>query len=203
MENIENLTKIVAKNLVYYRKSSGYTQIQVAEMFNYSDKSISKWERGEGMPDIFILKQLAELYNISMEDFFKEKVKKIRVISNKAHIIITSLSAGLVWLVAVTIYVLLMMFGLPEYDPLIWLTFIYAIPAMFIVVVVFACIWFSLWIQCLSVSALTWSVAGALFAGLHFGNIRLSWLVFIVALVLQFLILLWYLLKRRTKKEII
>ena len=62
MEKYENLTAIIAENLVYYRKKAQMTQLQLAEKLNYSDKSISKWERGEGVPDIFILAQLAKLY---------------------------------------------------------------------------------------------------------------------------------------------
>ena len=55
MENIENLKSIIAKNLTTYRKKAGITQQELADKLNYSDKSISKWERGEGVPDIYIL----------------------------------------------------------------------------------------------------------------------------------------------------
>ena len=53
----EYLQGIIANNIVYYRKQLQLTQSQLAEKINYSDKAISKWERGEGVPDIFILKQ--------------------------------------------------------------------------------------------------------------------------------------------------
>ena len=56
MENdIANQQELLAKNLAYYRKASGLTQLELADKFNYSDKSVSKWERGEGFPDIFVL----------------------------------------------------------------------------------------------------------------------------------------------------
>ena len=44
MEENKTLEQIIAENLVYYRKESGLTQLEIAEKFNYSDKSISKWE---------------------------------------------------------------------------------------------------------------------------------------------------------------
>ena len=54
MEKEKNQQELLAKNLAYYRKASGLTQLELAEKFNYSDKSVSKWERGEGFPDVFV-----------------------------------------------------------------------------------------------------------------------------------------------------
>ena len=83
MENdINNQQELLAKNLAYYRKASGLTQLELAEKFNYSDKSVSKWERGESVPDVFTLKELANFFNITIEDFFSNKPvtqkKKVR-----------------------------------------------------------------------------------------------------------------------------
>ena len=43
MENVNEINEKIAKNLVYYRKQAGYTQAELAEKINYTDKSISKW----------------------------------------------------------------------------------------------------------------------------------------------------------------
>ena len=51
------LTRRIAANLVYYRKLHNMTQAELASV-RYSDKSISKWERGVGVPDIFVLSLL-------------------------------------------------------------------------------------------------------------------------------------------------
>ena len=81
MEKYENLTAIIAENLVYYRKKAQMTQLQLAEKLNYSDKSISKWERGEGVPDIFILAQLAKLYGLTgKKDILSQKTLKIGIL---------------------------------------------------------------------------------------------------------------------------
>ncbi len=57
----ERLKKNIAKNLSSLRKSAGLTQAELGEKLTYSDKSISKWERGDGLPDLLVLDKLAEL----------------------------------------------------------------------------------------------------------------------------------------------
>ena len=79
MENENKQQELLAKNLVYYRKASGLTQLELADKFNYSDKSISKWERGEGFPDVFVLKSLADFYGINVDDFYQEEHKLVIV----------------------------------------------------------------------------------------------------------------------------
>ena len=74
------LEKIVAANITELRKSKQWTQLELAEKLNYSDKSISKWERGDGIPDLKTLCKMAELFSVSL-DFFvtdgaSEQLKK-------------------------------------------------------------------------------------------------------------------------------
>lgn len=47
---MEDLKEIIAKNLTQLRTHAQLTQIQLAEKLNYSDKAVSKWERGEAIP---------------------------------------------------------------------------------------------------------------------------------------------------------
>ena len=63
-ESDEKLRQLIAENIAYYRKLNGDTQAGLAEKLSYSDKSVSKWERGDGTPDIFILSHIASLYGI-------------------------------------------------------------------------------------------------------------------------------------------
>ena len=67
-ESEELLQQRIAENIAYYRKQNGDTQADLAEKLNYSDKSVSKWERAEGTPDIFILSKIADLYHITVQD---------------------------------------------------------------------------------------------------------------------------------------
>ena len=54
----QKLKSQIGANLSAYRKRAGMTQAGLAEKLNYSDKAISKWERGESVPDVLILCQL-------------------------------------------------------------------------------------------------------------------------------------------------
>lgn len=68
----ESLSLIIAKHLSTLRKAKGLTQGEVAERFNYSDKSISKWEKGDSLPDIGVLKDLADFYEVSLDFLVSE-----------------------------------------------------------------------------------------------------------------------------------
>lgn len=70
---MEELKKIIAKNLVTYRKQAHFTQAELAEKLGYSDKNVSKWERAEGVPDVLVLHQLAEMYGVTVNDFFVDR----------------------------------------------------------------------------------------------------------------------------------
>ena len=86
MENIENLKSIIADNLTYYRKKAGITQQELAEKLNYSDKSVSKWERGEGVPDIYILKQIADLFEVTVNDLIESRSSAPQKLNKKKHL---------------------------------------------------------------------------------------------------------------------
>ena len=71
MDIKENL----AQNLAYYRKGVALTQAELAEKLNYSDKAVSKWERGESVPDLYVLKQLADFYGVTIDSLISEPNK--------------------------------------------------------------------------------------------------------------------------------
>ena len=68
----EKLKLQIGSNIANYRKGSGLTQAGLAEKLNYSDKAVSKWERGESMPDVLTLMQLAEQFEISVGDLLED-----------------------------------------------------------------------------------------------------------------------------------
>ncbi|MCQ2400236.1 MAG: helix-turn-helix domain-containing protein, partial [Clostridia bacterium] len=72
MEQKETL----AKNLIKYRKALGLTQLELAEKLSYTDKAVSKWERAEAAPDVFVLKSLADLYGITVDKLLTEDPQK-------------------------------------------------------------------------------------------------------------------------------
>ena len=64
---MEDIKAIIAENIVLLRRGRGMTQIELAEKLNYSDKAVSKWERGESVPDISVLKQIADIFGVTVD----------------------------------------------------------------------------------------------------------------------------------------
>lgn len=203
MENdINSQQELLAKNLAYYRKASGLTQLELAEKFNYSDKSVSKWERGEGFPDIFVLKSLADFYGISVDDFYQSEHKAVKVSQSRKRkqTYLKLLSIGIAWLVVVLTFFFLNTLLAKDAAFKPWLTFIYGILITAIVWLVWEFIYHNRFLRMLATSAIIWSAALSLF--LTFAvviNTPLP-LIFIVAIPLQILEITWYLFRRNKKR---
>ena len=56
------------------RKQCGYTQMQLAEKLNITDRAVSKWETGRSMPDSSIMPELCKLLGITLNDLFNGEV---------------------------------------------------------------------------------------------------------------------------------
>lgn len=187
----EKLREYFARNLAHYRKALGLTQSELAEKLNYSDKSISKWERGDGLPDLAVTAQIAEIFGLTVNDLIAEKPRR-RLMTTRNKIIITLLSMGIAWLVA-TILFFLCEIIFPSVK-VWWLFYIYAIPISAIVGIVFSCIWWKKIHLLASVSTLIWSAALCVMLTVPIPKI---YLIFIVAAVLQILTILWFLIKKQ------
>ena len=57
------------------RKSKGYTQQEVAEALYVTQKTVSRWENGEGIPDINIIVSVAEFYDVTVDELLKGERK--------------------------------------------------------------------------------------------------------------------------------
>lgn len=196
MINENDLKKQVAKNLIYYRKMNKLTQNDLAIKLNYSDKAISKWERGENIPDLYVLLTIANLYGITLNDLTSESPSTPKVTKQTNNALITALSIGLVWLIATIAFIILIII-----DPNIkktWLSFIYAIPVSLIVSIVFSCIWGKTSQVATSVSLFSWSVPLAICLTFSFERL---WFLFICIIPFQVLIILWFVLKANAKKN--
>ncbi|MDD6262058.1 MAG: helix-turn-helix transcriptional regulator [Clostridiales bacterium] len=201
--NEEELRKIIARNLAFYRKEKGLTQAELAEMINYSDKSVSKWERGDGLPDVYVLTVLAGLFNITVNDLLSPEEprppkKKKRILSRRTSVLIPLLASGLSWFVGTIVYFVLRL--LSDEIGRLWLVFIYTAAVSDIVLVVFSHLWWSKPLSCTFVSILIWLAATCVYLTMQLESV---WLIFIVAAVLQVLALLWYvyLAGRRKNKQ--
>lgn len=206
----EQLKENIAKSIASLRKSRGMTQADLAQALNYSDKSVSKWERGDGVPDIIVIHRIAELFGVTLNDIINEESEKPEKTAEipekkrrrrrKPHftnrVIIPLLSVGLVFLVFSLIFAFLKIF---EFDfPKTWLVFILAIPVACIPLIVFAEIWWDLPQRFICITALVWSIV--LFLGLAFDSAKIV-PVIVTAAIFQVLVVLWFTMRSLSKKR--
>ena len=178
------LRKPVAKNIAQYRKAHHDTQLDLATKLNYSDKSVSKWERGESLPDVYILSQIAELYGVSVSALIGE-IQPPKESKPHYHMFILLLSLALTMAVATLLF---SMFMICKVDYPAWMFFVYALPVCSIICIVFTSLWWGILWQGVSVSALIWTLGLSLYLSFELENVSL---IFLVCAALQVLTLLW------------
>ncbi|MBE7088984.1 MAG: helix-turn-helix transcriptional regulator [Clostridiales bacterium] len=195
---MDNLKETIAQNLIKLRTQAKLTQLQLAEMLNYSDKAVSKWERGESIPDLRVLMQIAEIYNIKLDDLVhpmqEEKIKPTLNVGKK-RLLITLLSVGLVWFIATGIFAVL--YFIPQTADYAYLVFLAAPFASAIVLTVFSSMWGNRFYTAFACSLLVWMLALLLATYLQAFNVTEKyWLFFIVTIPFQVLIILWFVLRK-------
>lgn len=211
----EKLKTQIGANIAAYRKRSGLTQVGLAEKLNYSDKAISKWERGESVPDVLTLAQLAELFGITVNDLLvdpealpedtgvvqhaMEQVVE-KTLKRKADKgIILKLSSLLCWFVALLLYVVLSAISFTESWS--WLFFVYAIPANAIVLLSLRSAWHDFrWNKAL-ISVIVWGSLLSIYVTLYVFLEWNIWKMFLLGIPGQIAILLWFRLFRSPKTE--
>lgn len=190
MKNENEFKLIVAKNLIKYRKANNLTQLELAEKLNYSDKAVSKWERGESLPDVYMLSVIANMYGITLNDLTGEETNEVKINSSLNKKIILALSVGLTWLVAMVFFVFLKIAGVS----MAFLSFIYAIPAALIVTIVFAKLWNYKRLLFSSISLLYWTIPLTVCITVNWAH-NVSYL-FLIGIPLQILTILWFFRKK-------
>jgi transcriptional regulator with XRE-family HTH domain len=209
----DKLKKQIGANIASYRKRLQLTQAGLAEKLNYSDKAVSKWERGDSAPDVQTLVQLAELFEITVNDLLVDPnvlpenpgtVERVmgkaveKTLKRKADKkIILMLSTVLVWFVALFIFVVLSSFDVPK----TWIAFFYAIPANAIVLLSLRSAWKDFRWNQLLISAIVWGSLLSLFMTLLIFFGLNMWKLFLLGIPGQAAILLWFRLYRKVPKE--
>lgn len=194
---MEDLKKTIADNLVAYRKQANMTQQELAEKINYSDKAVSKWERAEGVPDVLVLKAIADVYGVTVNDFLVDHVKpkKLRFKDFWAkRWLITLLSAVLVFFVATIVVFLWLLIDPNPSVSVAKYTYLTALPISLIVVLVFSCIWGKLWQRCIVASALVWTLCLLIHLVLNIVSLEYTWMIYVVGAAMQLLVILWFIL---------
>ena len=199
---MDELKNILAANISALRKQHGMTQAELAEKLCYSDKAISKWERGESIPDVIVLKQVADLFSVTVDylltvhDGNEPLPAPDPDQTRRNRFLISAVSAGSVWLVATAMFILFMIFHV-SLSVGSWMIFIYAIPVFLIVALVFNSIWGTKRTRAVIVSFLMWSILLAICLSFRHTGI---WLLLIIGAPAQIVILLSFGIRNKAKK---
>lgn len=202
---MDDLRLIIAKNISSLRRAAEMTQFELAERLNYSDKAVSKWERGESVPDIAVLKNIADIFSVTVDYLLEEEHAKKRFDKPQNRIrlanrgFITGMSVTLVWLVALLAFVTGDMFR-EQTLGYHWLVFLWAVPITFIVWLVLNSVWFNKRRNFLIISFLMWTSLTAIHISLLLLadiNIRFIYLLGIPG---QIIVLFWSFI--RSKKRL-
>ncbi len=190
---MDDYRKIIANNISELRKENKLTQSELAEKLHYSDKAISRWERGDTMPSIEVLCELCDLFKVELTylvstDTDKKKSAKVNnaVLGNR--ITIALLAISFVWLLATCIYV----YSSIQFSNHPWTIFLWAVPVTALVSDIFNIIWGKRIYSILTRSVLIWSLLTCFY--IQFLSLN-AWLVFILGVPMQVCVVLWCRLK--------
>ncbi len=210
MDTIHEINQKIARNIMNCRKAAGMTQAELAEKINYSDKSVSKWESGNGVPDVYTLMQMSKLFGVTVNDLVGDEPvlpasPKTLKTSKGMQALVMLLSSGIVWLVALFTFIVLQLVK-PEGEYW-WIAFIYAVVANAIVLLVYACVWKRRILSVITISVIIWLsltsiflTAYALYAyiGRESGTL---WLIFLLGIPLQLMEIFWESLRAFLRKQ--
>lgn len=210
--DLDKLKGQIGINIALQRKRAGLTQLGLAEKLNYSDKAVSKWERGESMPDVLTLVQLAELFAIPVSQLLEDpnqlpgnpgKLEKAmtqvseKALKRKANKnVILGLSTTLVWFVALLIFVVISSFDLPGS----WIAFFYAIPVTAVVLLSLRSAWRDFRWNRVLISVIVWGFLVSIYTTfLVFLRFNM-WKIFLLGIPGEIATSLWFRLFRPEKE---
>ena len=199
---MDDIKTIVAKNIAELRLLNNMTQLELAEKLNYSDKTISKWERAESSPDIAVLVEIADLFGVTLDYMVRSENIEKQVKENKQqqarynHRVITYISEFCAWFVAIFAFILTSL--IVQKMTFQWLYFVYALPIVLIIRLVFNSIWFNPRNNYLIISALMWTVLAAIHMTFLYFGINVA-LIYVLGIAGQIVIVLWSFIKKPKK----
>ena len=139
----EELKLITASNIINLRTNAGLTQAELGAKLNYSDKTISKWERAEAIPDAYVLKQIGEIFGVTVDNLLSshDEWKPIPIEEPETEQVsystgkIIAISVIGVWTLALTAFVALWIA-----DMIYWQIFVVALPISLLTYLILICI---------------------------------------------------------------
>lgn len=201
---MEDIKSTVAKNITELRLLNNMTQVELAEKLNYSDKTVSKWERGESTPDIAVLVEIATLFGVSMDylvglESTEHNATRLKIEETGYNRrVIAYISEGIVWILTIFAFILTTLI-LQEMS-FQWLYFVYTLPVVLILRLVFNSVWFNPRRNYMIISAIIWSVLATIHITFLYFHINVA-LIYLLGIALQIIVVLWSFLYKPKKPK--
>lgn len=199
---MNDVKQIVAKNIGSLRQSAHMTQLELAEKLNYSDKAVSKWERGDALPDIATLSEIAQIFGVTLDYLIQPehpqpspKAQQSDTPYNRP--IILCLALLLVWFVAMLAFVVSS--WLTDHEPRRYLAFLYAVPVSAVVWLTLNSVWFNRRVNYLIISLLMWSVLASIHLTCLAWGVEIH-LIYLLGAPGQLMIFLWMFMKKQSRR---
>ncbi len=194
---MDELKLVVASNLIKLRQAAGMTQAELGEKLNYSDKTVSKWERGESIPDAYVLTRLAEIYGLTVDELLRSN-SDWKPMDEKGPASERTFSSNVVTLVAIvgiwTMAVIMFVVCWVAMDQVIWQIFASAVPVTLVTWLVLNSVWNGGRHNMLIVMALVAAIVTLVFLLLLRWN---PWQLFLILIPAELLVFLCFHIRRR------
>ena len=185
----------IASNLIRLRLAAGMTQAEVGEKLNYSDKTISKWERGEVTTDVFLLMEIAALFDVSVDYLIKPHAEIEPIVYNKPQEphyhtrAITAIAVLGVWTLAFLVFLVLWWSGY-----VMWLLPVFAVPVSLVVLLVLQSVFHKGHGNRFIIAAIAVSLVTALYLTFLQNN---PWQIFLLLIPISAIVFLAFRIKKR------
>ncbi len=197
---MDELKRNIAKNISSLRGAAKISQAELAEKLGYSDKSVSKWERAESVPDVFVLKNIADIFGVSVDyilaphspnektelpqDSTRQNQKNTIMVALFGILLLGTIAFGAIWMAT---------------GEWIWPIYVATVPVCFIVVLVLNSVWFKPKNNLYIVSGLLWSLITTIFIFTWIYAGPIHWFWFVVGIPAQLVVILSFKFKRKKK----
>ena len=137
---MQDLKNIVSENIARLRTDRKMTQLELGQELSYSDKAVSKWERGEAIPDAYVLLQMSKLFGVTVDYILTyhgdDEPIPAPVKKHTRRLVVALITVTAIFTVAALVFVILHLAGF--FYPMM---FMYAAVVSFLVLIVMNSMW--------------------------------------------------------------
>ena len=197
---MKNINEIIGNNIKELRKINKLTQFDLAEKLNYSNKTISRWESGDIIPDVQTLNKLSEVFEVPLSKMFEPDISTRYKLGRRYRLQIgNKLSISLLFVLGVWLLALMTFINYSRtYNLVVWQVFVWAVPISSIVEIVFNTLRGKKAYNYILYTLLNWSLITSLYLSIY--NYTL-WMLFLVGIPIQIGIILCYNIFKNKEKQ--